>query len=118
MRVEVRGKIYDSVPECAKALGVAPATVYCAVTRRTTDTLGLGKGNRTSRRGGRPPKRVKIGEVEFPSMAAASRALGFNQRHVQHVLSRGKAAARGRLLRAAMEYQAQMDKREIARRAS
>lgn len=109
MRVDVRGKIYDSVPDCAKALGVAPATVYCAISRRTADTLGQGQGNRTKRRGGRPPKPIRIGSVEFRSMAEASVALGFGRRYVQQVLAKGKAEARANLLRAAMEYQAQRD---------
>lgn len=101
MRVEARGKVYDSVPDCSRALGVSKATVYCAVSRRTTATLGLGKGNRSSGHRGLPPKPVKIGPVEFPSMATASRALGFERRYVQQVLTIGKERSRARLLRAA-----------------
>lgn len=99
MRVEVRGKIYESVPACAKALGVSKATVYCAVSRRTTDTLGLGQGNRTKQRGGRPPKPVQIGPVRFSSMAEASLALGFARGYVRQVLSRGQDRAREPSLR-------------------
>ena len=110
MRVEVRGKIYKDVPTAAKKLGVAPATVYCAVSRRTTETLGLGKGNRTNRRGGIPPKPITLGGTTFPSMAAASVALGYKRRYVQQVLTKGKKRSRQNLIRAAMEYQEKQDK--------
>lgn len=117
MRVTIRGTTYQSVPEAAAALGVAPATIYSAVTRGRTDSIGLGKGNRTPRRGGRPPKPVKIGSVLFPSMAEASRALGFERRYVQRVMTAGKTAARQSLIRAAMTYVAQLEQNAIARQA-
>lgn len=117
MRVKVRGKVYDSVKQCAKALGVSPATVYCAVTRRTTETIGLGRDPKKKPSGGRPAKPVRIGAVEFPSMSEASRALGFNRRHVQQVLTIGKTESRARLLRAAMEYQARRDMAAAKERA-
>lgn len=112
MRVEVRGKVYESVAACAKALGVSKDTVYCAVSRRTTDTLGLGKGNRTARRGGKKPIPVKIGQVSFPSMAEASRQLGMNRRYVQTVLTKGKSASRQDLIRKVMEYAAEKERRK------
>lgn len=112
MRVEVRGKIYESVSQAAKALRVKPATVYCAVSRRTTDALGLGPGNRTERRGGVPKQPVEIGGIRFESMADASRKLGFNRRYVRQVLARGGKQAKENLIRAAMGYRARLDDME------
>ena len=103
MRVEVRGVVYESVAKCAKALGVSMSTVYCALSRRTTDTIGQGKGNRTARRGGRKPIPVRIGMVTFPSMAEASRQLGMNRRYVQQVLTKGSDRSRQDLIRKVME---------------
>lgn len=109
MRVSVRGMVYDSARECADALGVSVATVYCAVSRRTTDTLGMGRGNRTAKRGGRKPQPVTIGGISFESMASASRALGFGRRYVASVMANGGATARANLLRACMQYRAKRD---------
>lgn len=109
MRVEVRGKVYKDVPTAARALKVKKDSVYCSIVRGTTDTLGRGRGNRTNRRGGRPAKEFKIGSTLFPSMSAASRALGFNSRYIQLVLSKGKKRARENLYAAMLKYQAEHD---------
>lgn len=79
MRVLVRGRVFDSVRECAEALGVSKNTVYSAVHRGTTDTLGFGRGympeNPDGKRGGATP--IQIGPYKYRSEAAACRALGF-----------------------------------------
>lgn len=109
MRVRIRGKVYETVEDAAKACGVAKDTVYCAVVRRTTDTIGLGRGNRTKRRGGKPKKPITLGGVTFESMSEASRALGFGRRYVQQVITKGGKRAKENLYRAALEYRNGID---------
>jgi len=110
MRVEVRGKVYQDVPTAARYLKVKEISVYASVIRGTTDTLGLGRGNRTNRRGGRPAKEFKVGTTIFPSMSAASRALGFNSNYIQLVLAKGKKRSRENLYAAMLKYQAEQDR--------
>lgn len=101
MRVSVRGSIYESVAEAAEALGVSASTVRSAIARGTTDTIGMGGGNP---RGAMPhAKPVTIGPVIFPSMRAASAALGMAANYVHLVTARGGTAAREALVRRVME---------------
>jgi len=110
VRVKVRGETYKDVATAATALGVTEATIYCAVSRRDTETIGLGQGNRVNHRGGIPPKPITLGRITFPSMSAASRALGKSPRYVQQVLTKGKARARQNLIKEVMEYHLKQEK--------
>ncbi len=92
MRVMVRGVIYESVAECAKALGVKKIAVYSSMSRGRLDTLGLGRGrvmgeNTRAKIRGKP---VKIGNREWPSMAALSRWLGMEKQYVATAKREGR----------------------------
>lgn len=103
MKVRVRGVVYANAHECAAALGVAPDTVYSAVCRGTEDTLGLGPTG-PKRYGGGRSKPIKIGPHVFPSIAAASRALGRNSKWVSEVLRKKGKRAMQHLYAAMLAY--------------
>lgn len=100
MPVLVRGTTYPSAKSCAAALGVSLATVYCAVSRRDPDSIGLGRGNRppAARKGGLPRKPVIVAGQRFASVADLARAIGRNPKDVRSSLRRGEAAQRGIVL--------------------
>lgn len=113
MSVLIRGKLYPNVTAAAKALKVSRSTIYSAIARDTTDTVGLGcVGTRNT--GGIPAKSVRIGSLEFPSQRAAARALGKSRSYVHIVLARGGKRARANLLARAMRWKAQED--QLARK--
>lgn len=85
MRVKVRGTTYESVRECAAALGVKPAAVYKAMQRGTLDNLGQPPN---------APKSITIGDVSFPSIAALARYIGKDTSHTRRALQAGPRALR------------------------
>lgn len=97
MRVEVRGKVYESVPEAAKKLKVAKDTIYSALKRDRMDTVGLRQHGPICPKGGRPKVKITIGGCSWPSMADCARDLGVDPRYVRTVMHRGKAVAKERL---------------------
>lgn len=121
MRVTVRGVTYESVKECAKALGVTDVTVYSAISRGKADTIGVGAGRgpkiNGTHRGGRPRKPVTFYGVTFPSMAAASRALGMSTHYVYRTLHEGGEEARQNLMVRAMQYVAKKNREEAEGKA-
>ncbi len=94
MPVLVRGTIYPSARACAEALGVSVATVYCAISRRDPDSIGLGRGARPpgSRKGGRKPKPVTVAGQRFASLADLARAIGRDPRDLRASMRRGEQA--------------------------
>lgn len=80
MQVTVRGKTYESPDEAAKDLGVSKTTVYGAVRKGRTETLGLGTGL---------PIKVCVRGVVYQSVAEAAKALGVKPSSVNSALSRG-----------------------------
>lgn len=104
MPVRVRGVVYEDMTAAAAALGVCEGTVRRAINMGAVDQLGL-PGRKRRRHG--PPKNsrpVVIGGARFPSMSAASRALGFSESYVSSVLRRGSDRQRERLIGAAMAW--------------
>lgn len=95
MKVQVRGVVYESVKEAAKALNVSQGGVYGAIERGKTDLLGLGKTM---------PQKVTIGNVEFRSMSAASVALGFSRRFIRDVRRAGGPKRKAMLDQAIAEF--------------
>ena len=85
MRVQVRGVIYESVREASQDLGMAGTSIYGAIYRGKADLVGLGKTS---------PKKTVIAGVEFRSLSAASKALGFNRRFLQDTLRSGSKQRR------------------------
>ena len=108
MPIRVRGKVYPSAKAAAKALGVARSTIYNLNIRGRIDSAGTGVG---AKKGNIPhnAKPLKIGPVEFPSHAAAARALGYaNRGRVWAALNREGVQARDGVIARAMAYAARM----------
>lgn len=80
MQVCVRGTVYKDIETAAKALKVKPATVYAAVWRGTTDTLGKGKGRHQVHNISRSTP-IEVGGRHFKSMSELSRAMGYNDHY-------------------------------------
>jgi hypothetical protein len=89
MRVKVRGVVYESVDECAAALGVCRGTVCAALSRGREDAIGTGRGRHSGDRTGRA-KPITVGGVRYPSIAAASRGLGMADGWLGDVLKKMK----------------------------
>ena len=108
MRVTIRDVTYETAQEAADALGVKRCTVYSALHRGTTDTLGLGTGARKVKKGG-IPKKVSLGAMQFDSLAEASAYLGYKKKTLSSILRRGKATARQNVMRRFLEKAAQIE---------
>lgn len=118
MRVTIRGKTYESVKSAARAMGVKPCSIYSALERGEINNVGNGRGNHPNKRhnGGRKKVPVAIGGYNFPSIAAAARALGYDPQTLGNVLRRGKEKSRANVLRAAMALRAREEMEEAMRR--
>lgn len=79
MRVRIRGKVYESAEEAAKAHGVSEATIKSAINRGREDYIGVGS-NKTP---------VTIRGKSYPTMVEASRALGISADSITHARQRG-----------------------------
>ncbi len=101
MRVRIRGTIYETVSDAAKALGVNETTVRTAIRRGREDTVGLGKGrgprDRTAH--GKP---VRIGTFEWRSRKALAEYLGIPANTVNKALREGGPKAKANLLQRIM----------------
>lgn len=114
MPVTVRGVTYANAHECAKALGVHPGTVYAAVCRNRLETLGTGRGvgKKHPHSGGRV-KPCTIGGFSFPSLSAASLALGFKRKYLGEALRRNRDSAKQKVLAAAMQLRAKAENKAM-----
>jgi hypothetical protein len=92
MRVDVRGTIYESVAECAVAVGRSQKTVYAAIANGATATLGLGtvRNHKHQQDCGRKPHCVA--GVWFPSISALARYIGKDVSHTRVALNKGGRA--------------------------
>jgi hypothetical protein len=109
--VVIRGVYYPTQMAAAEALGVRADVVCKALNRGTIDNVGLGSGN-WLREVDAPRNPITLLGVTFPSMAAASRLLGFTDKHVHRVLKSGGKKAKARLMEAVCAYR---DAQHIAR---
>lgn len=106
--VKIRGQVFPTAKAAAAHFKVNISTVYHAIADGRADTIGLGRGNYPKdRRKSASAREIKIGGKTYPSMAAASKALGFHPQYIRHVMRVGKDQARARVLRAAMAASAQ-----------
>lgn len=76
MRFDVRGTIYETVHEAAKATGRSIKTVYAAAANGTTDKLGTGIPRAYSPRPNQSGRVVNVAGVWFPSISALARVKG------------------------------------------
>lgn len=111
MPVRIAGRDFAGLGEAAAHFGCTPSAISKAISDGDPDRVA-----RKSRGGGTLSRPVVLGGVRFPSMAAASRALGFSSGYVAKVMGSGSARRRERLLAAAMRLRARMD--ADARRAA
>lgn len=103
MRVHIAGQDFEDVYEAAAHFGVQPATVYSAISDGDPDRIA-----RPAVYNPWKSKPFSIGDLTFPSMRAASRALGFkNEEFVSNAIKNGSRRGRERILAAAMAYVAQ-----------
>ena len=92
MRVDVRGTIYESVAECAAAVGRSPKTVYAAAANGTTDKLGTGRPVPYKPRPAPKGRVVCVADVWFPSISALARFIGKDVSHTRVALDKGGRA--------------------------
>lgn len=103
MRVKIRGVTYETVREAAKAHNVTTSYVYDAIERGREDIIGIGIGNREPN-GKFVKNQVTLYGVTFPSMKAASLALGFNRHYVRGALLTQSPVSNERLKIAVYKY--------------
>lgn len=73
----IRGVMYESMAEAARALGVSAHAIWDAAERGRLDRVGLGR------------RQVSVRGVEYESMSAAARGLGVNHATVRAAVARG-----------------------------
>lgn len=95
MQVMIRGKLYPSVRDAAKALRVAPATVYCGIVRGSIDRIGLGPDYKARRHGGGMRTPITVAGQRFNSIADLARAIGRDPKCVRQSLKAGDQARQG-----------------------
>ena len=95
MLIKIRGVTYISVRAAAASLGVTKDAIYSALNRGVIDLVGLGHTQ---------SQPIDLGGISFPSMSAASVALGFNRSFVRWVMTSKSKTAMNRLHRAVHKY--------------
>lgn len=89
IRVTIRGVTYPTVAAAAKALKVKPNTIYVALHKGRIDKVGLGCGKVVAYRHPQiPPKPIKVGGLDFPSLQALSLWLGRSKQYASNKLKR------------------------------
>ena len=99
MITAIRGVIYPSVKAAAEAEGVTVNAIYSALNRGNIDTVGMGKSQ---------PHPVELDGIAFPSIRAASLALGFSRTYLGKVLSKGGDKSYSKVLAALTAYKEKM----------
>ena len=116
MRVTIRGTTYESVSEAAQALGMSRSYIYKAVDEGRQDLIGIGSGRWRKPGDKFEGNKIVLHGVEFPSMKAASLALGFNEHYVRSVFRRGSPKATERVKFAVMRYISKMEMKSARER--
>jgi hypothetical protein len=95
MIIEIRGITYPSVRNASETLGIAMDAIYSALKRGSMDAVGLGNTQRQP---------INLDGLNFPSLGAASKALGFNRSFVRYAIATNSAVAKARLEQAINRY--------------
>lgn len=98
MKVQIRDLTFDSVRAAARHFKLSEGTVYSMLSRGRADHIGLGSGGHRENAAAINAKPFRIGEVTYPSMTAASLALGCNKKYIQDVLHKRKPGQMRKLL--------------------
>ena len=91
MSVIIRGTVYSSADEAAKALGVKRNTVYAAIFKGRVDNVGIGTGKHSSyRKPNYAPKSVSVAGVNFKSLQELSLWLGHSKQYASNKIRRNE----------------------------
>lgn len=104
MRVRIRGVTYETVREAAQAHAVSESYIYRLMTEGRQDTIGMGMGNWRKPRDKFNGNKIVLHGVEFPSMTAASLALGFKGHYIRGALQRPSKKSATRIREAVAQY--------------
>ena len=105
MRVSIRGVTYETVREAAEAHGMSKSYIYKMVLEGRQDSIGIGMGNWRKPRHRFDGNKIVLYGVEFPSMTAASLALGFKRHYVRGALRRPSKKSDTRIREAVAIYE-------------
>lgn len=111
MPVSIRGTVYPSQAEAAKAMGVVPSAISQRLrVRGSADTVGLGLGG-GSRGNTNTSKELKIFGHTFPSRKQAAKELRISRNQLHHWISdKASDAQKQMLLAAVMAYQLRLER--------
>lgn len=113
--VDVRGVIYDSAAHVSEALGVTASNVYDLVNKGRADQIGIGRG-RHGNHARAASKRFAIGGFEWPSMRAASLALGLSREYVAKAQRGVPGFHMETILKRAMDLRARQEQAALKKR--
>lgn len=95
MLIKIRGVTYPSVKAAAEANDVRIDAIYSALNRGRIDEVGTGKSRR---------KQITLNGFTFPSISAASVALGFGRTYLGKALVNGSKISQKRVANAIKVY--------------
>ncbi|WP_170335010.1 hypothetical protein [Ruegeria arenilitoris] len=100
MSVRIHGRVFADAKAAAKHCGITVGGIYEAIRCGREDRVGLPLFQTSAN-----AKPFTIGTLTFPSMRAASLALGFERgEYISKVLKQKSVRGQQRILKAAMEY--------------
>ena len=102
MRVRIRGVIYETEREAARALGVTVAYINRAIDLGKEDRVGLGYGKKGGCNNVPPP--FEINGLVFKNKREASIAFGFRPNRIAEITSTKSERGMAELHRAAAAY--------------
>lgn len=111
MPIRIRGQLHDNARAAAEALGVGRSAIYQALACGRLDEVGLPR-----RQVPWNAQAVEVDGVAYPSLAAASRAMGHGEAYLSKLRRKGGRRAKETWIRLRMIRVAERD--AIARRAA
>ena len=105
MRVTIRGVTYETVQDAAKAHEVSISHIYNMVGKGRQDYIRIGMGCWRKPRDSFNGNKIILHGIEFPSMKAASLALGFKQHYIRGAMRRPSFKSTMRIMQAVIEYE-------------
>ena len=106
MRVKIKGVLYETVEDAAKAYNVKPRQILLALNEDRENRLKPKKQG--SKQG--TPQPITIEGVTFPNQKAANDALGLSFNYVTQAINRNSAVQLAKVAEAVREYK----KRNVA----
>ncbi len=95
MLIKIRGVTYPNAKAAAEAHDVRVDAIYSALNRGKIDAVGTGKQRK---------KQITLNGYTFPSISAASVALGFGRTYLGKALVNGSEISRNRVANAIKDY--------------